>query len=278
MCCPWTLSQSLNKTIKTIFGHYISLLICMRHLRVTHTTDKETQYYYFATVVVFLFVMRLTLLAILGLGGDFSGESKQEVKEADFVYASFNLLIKSPAPIPIRQAIGLALMRMSKVLRRQPTHPVVYRLKVSPSFPLAVAVSCSYSGFQLMAHPYLSAAICFAFWQLRFLLCLLLKFLFQFWFKTSKYVLCLWSENPKEHYLFIFYWPRILSNDPGKIRRREAISLVVLQNAFLTQHVFIYKQRKHKPTKRQFTKYNVFSLINSIFKGCFFLLKDFDQL
>lgn len=96
----------MNKTITTIFGHYISLLICMRHLRVTHTTDKETQYYYFAAVVVFLFVMRLTLLAILGLGGDFSGESKQEVKEADFVYASFNLLIKSPAPIPIRQAIG----------------------------------------------------------------------------------------------------------------------------------------------------------------------------
>ena len=51
--------------------------------------------------------MRLTLLAILGHGGDFSGESKQEVKEADFVYASFNLLIPSPArAIPINQAIA----------------------------------------------------------------------------------------------------------------------------------------------------------------------------
>ena len=41
--------------------------------------------------------MRLTLLAILGLAGDFSGEStEQEVKEADFVYATFNLLIPSP--------------------------------------------------------------------------------------------------------------------------------------------------------------------------------------
>ena len=53
--------------------------------------------------------------------------------------------------------------------------------------------------------------------------------------------------------------------------RREAISLVVPQYAFLTQNVFIFKQRKHKPTKRQFTKYNVFSLINSIFKGFFFV-------
>ena len=50
--------------------------------------------------------MRLTLLAILGLGGDFSGESKQKVKEADFVYSTFILLIPSPASIPISQAIA----------------------------------------------------------------------------------------------------------------------------------------------------------------------------
>lgn len=105
--------------------------------------------------------MRLTLLAILGLGGDFSGESTQKVKEADFVYATFILLIPSPAPSLSVKPSHVALTRMSKVLRRQPTHLVVYGLEASSSFPLAVAVSCSYSGFQLMEHPYLSAAICF---------------------------------------------------------------------------------------------------------------------
>ena len=101
--------------------------------------------------------MRLTLLAILGHGGDFSGESKQGVKEADFVYASFNLLIPSPAKSLSVKPLLVALRRMSKVLKRQPTPPVAYGLKASPSFPLAVAVSCSNSGFQLMEHPYLSS-------------------------------------------------------------------------------------------------------------------------
>ena len=41
----------------------------LRHLRVTHTTDKETQYYYFAAK------MRLTLLANWALVGTFQGKA-----------------------------------------------------------------------------------------------------------------------------------------------------------------------------------------------------------
>ena len=42
--------------------------------------------------------MRLTLLAILGLGGDFSGESKQKWKKQ-----ISSMPLPSPAPIPISQ-------------------------------------------------------------------------------------------------------------------------------------------------------------------------------
>ena len=186
MCCSWTLSQYLNKTVTTIFGHYISFLICDTQSD-THDWQRNAVLLLCGYGSFSFSKMRLTLLAILGHGGDFSGESKQGVKEADFVYASFNLLIPSPAKSLSVKPSLVALRRMSKVLKRQPTHPVAYGLKASPSFPLAVAVSCSNSGFQLMEHPSLSsAAICFAFWQLRLLLCLLFKFLFQFWFKTSK--------------------------------------------------------------------------------------------
>ena len=42
--------------------------------------------------------------------------------------------------------------------------------------------------------------------------------------------------------------------------RREAIRFVVAQYASSHRNVFIFTQRMHKPTKRQFTKENVFKL------------------
>ena len=44
------------KPLQRYLGNKSVLIIDLWHLRVTHATDKETQYYYFAAVVVFLLV------------------------------------------------------------------------------------------------------------------------------------------------------------------------------------------------------------------------------
>ena len=58
--------------------------------------------------------------------------------------------------------------------------------------------------------------------------------------------------------------------------QEEGKQFVLLWRNTLSSHgnVFIFTQRMHKPTKRQFTKENV---LNSTFKGCIFVLKHFDQ-
>jgi len=160
---------------------------------------------------------------------------------------------------------------MSKVLRRQPTHPVVYGLKASPSFPLDVAVSCSYSGFQLMEHPYLSAAICFAFWQSRFFCVFFSNSCSNFDSKHQNNVLYLEVRIQRN---IIFHFLDLLtsySKHNGPVKKGSNFFCCAAIGFPYTEMFSFLIRECINLQKGSFRNIMYFLLTNSIFKGCFLL-------